>query len=99
LAIIGREFASHHTTIHSNREFWRGNGNHSNNAENFFSILKRGVIGTYHHYSQQHIHRYLAEFDFRYSTRTITDAQRTAEALKGARGKRLTYRQPSSIAA
>lgn len=96
---IGSEFASHETTLHSNREFSRGDGNHSNNAENFFSILKRGVIGTYHHWSEAHIHRYLAEFDFRYSTRTITDAERTEEALKGARGKRLTYRQPSGIAA
>lgn len=96
---IGREFASHHTTLHSNREFSRGDGNHSNNAENFFSILKRGVIGTYHHWSEAHIHRYLAEFDFRYSTRNISDAERTEEALKGARGKRLTYRQPSGIAA
>jgi hypothetical protein len=91
---IGREFASHHTTLHSNREFSRGGGNHSNTAENFFSILKRGVIGTYHHWSEAHIHRYLAEFDFRYSTRDLTDAERTEEALKGARGKRLTYRQP-----
>lgn len=96
---IGREFASHETTLHSNREFSRGDGNHSNNAENFFSILKRGVIGTYHHWSEAHIHRYLAEFDYRYSTRTMTDSQRTEEALKGARGKRLTYRQPSSLAA
>ena len=96
---IGKEFASHETTLHSNREFSRGGGNHSNNAENFFSILKRGVIGTYHHWSEAHIHRYLAEFDFRYSTRTLTDAERTAEALKGARGKRLTYRQPCSVAA
>lgn len=96
---IGREFASHQTTLHSNREFSRGGGNHSNNAENFFSILKRGVVGTYHHWSVAHTHRYLAEFDFRYSTRNLSDADRTAEALKGARGKRLTYRQPSSLAA
>jgi transposase-like protein len=66
---IGQEFASHETTLHSNREFSRGDGNHSNTVENFFSILKRGVIGTYHHWSAQHIHRYLAEFDFRYSTK------------------------------
>lgn len=96
---IGREFASHETTLHSNREFSRGGGNHSNCAENYFSILKRGVVGTYHHWSATHIHRYLAEFDFRYSTRTMTDAERTEEALKGARGKHLTYRQPSSLAA
>jgi hypothetical protein len=96
---IGREFAKHGTTLHANREFSRGDGHHSNTAENFFSILKRGVIGTYHHWSEAHIHRYLAEFDFRYSTKDISDAERTEIALRGARGKRLTYRQPSSIAA
>jgi hypothetical protein len=96
---IGREFAAHGTVLHSAREFSRGDGHHSNTAENFFSILKRGVVGTYHHWSPAHMHRYLAEFDFRYSTRTLTDAERTAEALKGARGKRLMYRQPSSLAA
>jgi transposase-like protein len=96
---IGREFHIHGTTMHSAREFARPGGVHSNCAENFFSILKRGVVGTYHHWSPAHLHRYLAEFDFRYSTRTMTDAERTAEALKGARGKRLTYRQPSGLAA
>jgi transposase-like protein len=96
---IGREFAAHGTTLHSNREFSRGNGHHSNTAENFFSILKRGVIGTYHHWSAQHIHRYLAEFDFRYSTKSIGDAERTDAALIGAIGKRLTYRRPVGVAA
>ena len=96
---IGREFAGHGTTLHSNREFSRGDGHHSNTAENYFSILKRGVIGTYHHWSATHIHRYLAEFDFRYSTKNITDAERTAIALRNARGKRLMYRRPSGIAA
>jgi len=96
---IGKEFAGHHTTLHSNREFSRGAGIHSNTAENYFSIFKRGLVGTYHHMSAAHLHRYLAEFDFRYSTRTITDAERTAEAIKGARGKRLMYRQPSGLAA
>ncbi len=96
---IGREFAGHHTTLHSNREFAKAGGIHSNSAENFFSIFKRGLVGTYHHMSAAHMSRYLAEFDFRYSTRTMTDAERTAEAVKGARGKRLMYRQPSSLAA
>ena len=72
---------------------------HSNTAENFFSIFKRGVIGTFHHLSEAHLHRYCREFDFRYNTRTMTDAERTVEALKGARGKRLMYRQPNRIAA
>lgn len=96
---IGKEFASHETTLHSNREFSRGDGNHSNTAENFFSILKRGVVGTYHHWSATHIHRYLAEFDFRYSTKKITDAERTEIAICNARGKRLMYQQPRRIAA
>jgi transposase-like protein len=96
---IGREFHMHGTTLHAAREFARPGGIHSNTAENFFSILKRGVVGTYHHWSPAHMHRYLAEFDFRYSTKDITDAERTAIAIRNARGKRLTYRQPSGIAA
>lgn len=96
--IVGKEFASHGHTLHANRVFAKGDV-HSNSAENFFSILKRGIVGTYHHISEAHTHRYLSEFDFRYSTRTMTDAERTAEAVKGARGKRLMYRQPSSLAA
>jgi transposase-like protein len=96
---IGREFASHQTTLHSNREFSRGDGNHSNTAENFFSILKRGVVGTYHHWSEAHIHRYLAEFDFRYSTKDISDRERADQALKGIAGKRLTYRRTAALAA
>ena len=57
------------------------------------------MIGTYHHMSEAHLAPLLPEFDFRYNTRKITDAERTAEAVKGARGKRLMYRQPSSLAA
>lgn len=95
---VGREFASHGTTLHASRKYAEGD-KHSNTAENFFSIFKRGVIGTYHHMSEAHLHRYCAEFDFRYNTRKITDAERTVEALKGARGKRLMYRQPRSFAA
>ena len=96
---IGSEFASHETTIHSNREFSRGDGNHSNTAENFFSILKRGVVGTYHHMSATHMHRYLAEFDMRYSTKTVSDTDRASLILKGMEGRRLTYRRIGSLAA
>lgn len=96
---IGREFAGHGTTLHSNREFARPGGIHSNTAENFFSILKRGVVGTYHHWSECHLHRYLAEFDFRYSTRDISDRERSDKALIGAFGKRLTYRRTAALAA
>jgi len=96
---IGREFAAHGTTLHANREFSRGDGHHSNTAENFFSILKRGVVGTYHHWSATHIHRYLAEFDFRYTTKDISDRERADQVLKGIVGKRLTYRRTDKLAA
>jgi transposase-like protein len=96
---IGEEFASHETTIHSNREFSRGDGNHSNTAENFFSILKRGVVGTYHHMSATHMHRYLAEFDMRYGTKNMSDGDRAALIVKGMVGRRLTYRRTDKLAA
>jgi hypothetical protein len=57
------------------------------------------VIGTYHHWSEAHIHRYLAEFDFRYSTKDISDRERADISLKGISGKRLTYRRTASLAA
>jgi hypothetical protein len=95
---VGREFASHGHMLHAGRQYAKGDI-HSNGAENFFSILKRGVIGTYHHWSAAHIHRYLAEFDFRYSTKDISDRERADKALKGISGKRLTYRRAASLAA
>jgi len=94
----GQSFWQHKTVNHRSAEYARGNW-HTNTAENFFSIFKRGIVGVYHHVSEAHLHRYCREFDFRYNTRTVSDAERTAEAVKGARGKRLMYRQPSSIAA
>ena len=96
---IGREFAKHGTTLHAGREFAKAGGVHSNTAENFFSILKRGVIGTYHHWSEAHIHRYLAEFDMRYSTKDKSDGERAADILKGMVGRRLTYRRIGALAA
>jgi transposase-like protein len=96
---IGREFAAHGTVLHAAREFSRGDGHHSNTAENFFSILKRGVVGTYHHWSPAHMHRYLAEFDFRYSTKDVSDRERADKALIGSFGKRLMYRRPVALAA
>ncbi len=97
---VGREFNGHSSVNHSASEYVTTGGfKHSNTAENFFSIFKRGVIGTYHHISEAHLARYCSEFDFRYNTRKLSDAERTAEAIKGARGKRLMYRQPSSLAA
>jgi transposase-like protein len=95
---VGREFADHQHTLHASRKFGKGE-KHSNTAENFFSILKRGVIGTYHHWSEAHMHRYLVEFDFRYSTKGETDFNRADQALRGIYGKRLTYRRTVALAA
>ena len=91
------QFRSHSAVDHR-FEYVRGD-THSNSAENFFSILKRGVIGTYHHWSEAHIHRYLAEFDFRYSHKDISDRERADKALIGSFGKRLTYRRTAALAA
>ena len=69
----------------------------STSARTFFSIFKRGITGVYHSISEAHLHRYLAEFDFRYNNRSklgIEDAERAAKAVLGAEGKRLTYNQP-----
>ena len=97
---VGREFAGHTSVIHSAGEYVRKGGwAHSNTAENFFSIFKRGVIGTYHHMSEAHLGRYCREFDFRYNTRKMTDAERTDIALVGAIGRRLTYRRIDALAA
>ncbi len=74
-------------------------GVHSNTAENFFSIFKRGVIGTYHHLSEAHLHRYCREFDLRYNTRNVSDGERAAVILKGMEGRRLTYRRIGQLAA
>jgi len=93
---VGSEFARHESVNHSIGEYVRGNV-HTNTIENYFSIMKRGINGVYHHVSQQHLKRYLAEFDFRYNERMklgVNDAERTARAIKGIVGKRLTYRRP-----
>ncbi len=88
---IGEEFASHDTVNHSRHEYVRGNAT-TNTVEGYFSLLKRGVNGTFHHISREHLHRYLAEFDFRYNRRKVTDNERTASAIEGFEGKRLTYK-------
>lgn len=93
---IAGEFSGHGRVNHSAEEYVRAQFWHTNTAENYFSILKRGIIGTYHHVSEAHLHRYLAEFDFRYNERValgVNDDQRMAKAAKGAIGKRLTYQR------
>ncbi|MGB8274749.1 MAG: IS1595 family transposase [Alphaproteobacteria bacterium] len=90
---IGCEYAGHGTVNHSIDEYVRGVFWHTNTIEGYFSILKRGITGVYQHVSQQHLKRYLGEFDFRYNTREQTDMDRTAQVVQGAWGKRLTYRR------
>ena len=95
---VGREYAGHGTVNHSIEEYVRHGGfMHTNTIENYFSIMKRGIAGVYHHVSQAHLRRYLAEYDFRYNERCalgVDDSERAAKAIKGAEGKRLTYQQP-----
>lgn len=94
---IGPEFAAHGTVNHGREEYVRGVV-HTNTVEGYYSIFKRGMKGVYQHCAEHHLHRYLAEFDFRYSNRValgVDDAVRSLIALKGAKGKRLTYRQPA----
>jgi len=91
---VGKEFADHETVHHSSGEYARGDI-HTNSAEGFFSIFKRGMKGVYQHCSEKHLHRYLAEFDFRYNARKISDGERAALAVMGIENKRLTYRQPN----
>lgn len=91
---IGKGFASHETVNHSIKEYVRGDA-HTNTVEGYFSLLKRGIYGVYHHVSEQHLKRYLCEFDFRYNERIVLgvdDVERAARALRGIVGKRLTYR-------
>lgn len=87
---IGNHFTSHDVVNHRNLEYVRDNA-YTNTVEGFFSILKRGINGVYHHVSKEHLHRYLAEFDFRYNNRKIDDHTRTLKALAGFEGKRLKY--------
>lgn len=90
---LGEEFADHQVVNHSHGEYVRGEA-HTNTAENYFSILQRGIDGVYHHVSKAHLGRYLAEFDFRYNNRIalgVDDAERTRRALSMTGGKRLMY--------
>jgi len=90
---IGADVASHETVRHSAKEYARGDVN-TNTVEGYFSIFKRGMKGVYQHCKEKHLHRYLAEFDFRYNSRKISDMERTVAAVRGGEGKRLTYHQP-----
>ena len=92
---VGKEFASHGAVEHSKNEYGRAGGINTNTVEGYYSIFKRGMKGVYQHCAEHHLHRYLAEFDFRYSNRSamgIEDAERAERALQGAKGRRLMYR-------
>ena len=98
-ARLGREFANHSTVDHGREEYGytdrkTGFNANTNTVEGYYSIFKRGMIGVYQHCSEKHLHRYLAEFDFRYSNRVklgVDDVARADRALAGVKGKRLTY--------
>jgi len=90
----GQGFAAHETVTHKDGEYARGNVT-TNRVENYFGQLKRSIDGTHHRVSREHLHRYLAEFDYRYSTRKITDGERTARTIRQSEGKRLTYERPA----
>jgi transposase-like protein len=94
---VGREFAQHGVVRHGQDEYVSTEDRtiHTNTIEGYFSVFKRGMKGVYQHCGKRHLHRYLAEYDFRYSNRValgIGDAERTARALSGIVGKRLLYR-------
>lgn len=92
-----KQWKAHHTVVHSKFEYTRQNKDGSkagvNNCESFFSLLKRGVYGSWHHVSREHLPKYANEFSFRWDTRDLTDGQRMEKAVGMATGKRLTYRQ------
>jgi hypothetical protein len=93
---LGKDFAGHGMVHHAAEEYVRGDV-HTNTIEGYFSIFKRGMKGVYQHCSEKHLHRYLAEFDFRYNHRIklgFNDLMRAEALVSGIKGKRLTYRRP-----
>lgn len=91
---IGKEFdGGHHAVNHGKGEYVRGDAS-TNEAESYFALLKRGIVGSFHHVSKQHLDRYCDEFSFRWNHRKTSDSERAAEAIKGAEGKRLMYSDP-----
>jgi transposase-like protein len=106
---VGQDFARHDAVNHGLDEYARYEHNpdgteyviHTNTVEGYYSVFKRGMKGTYQHCSEKHLHRYLAEFDFRYNNRSalgVNDLMRAEAAAKGIVGKRLTYRRPHKVA-
>jgi len=95
---IGEEYAGHGTVNHSADEYVRGSFWYTNSVESYFALLKRGMMGSFHNVSEHHLYRYLAEFDFRHNHRKASDKERADALLRGAKGKRLMYHQPSEAA-
>lgn len=92
---LGKEFGGHKTVRHTAGEYARDKV-HTNTVENVWSVFKRGMKGIYQHCGEAYLHRYLAEFDFRYNNRAankVSDSERTAKIMEGIWGKRLTYRR------
>lgn len=94
---LAREFAAHDTVLHKAGEYARGDV-YTNTVEGVFSLLKRGIYGTFHSVSRKHLHRYVSEFEFRYNTRALDDGARTVRAIHQAEGRRLTYAQQTGRA-
>jgi transposase-like protein len=97
---LGKHFRRHSTIRHTWKVYARKEGDvliSTNTIEGYFSILKRGINGVYHHVGKQHLHRYLSEFDFRYNSRHIEDGERSLLAIRKVSGKRLTYRDSSGV--
>jgi hypothetical protein len=90
---IAKPFAHHDMTNHTRGEYARDGWIHSNTAESVFSLLKRGIYGTFHNVSRKHLHRYVAEFDFRWNNRKVDDGERTMNAIRNADRKRLTFKK------
>jgi len=90
---LKKEYKAHQTVNHSKLEYARGDVT-TNTVEGFFSIFKRGLYGTFHSVSKQHLHRYVGEFEYKYNTRKVSDEERITTAIKKAEGKRLMYKEP-----
>ena len=90
---LDKEYARHDSINHSAKQYADGDIT-TNTVEGFFSILKRGVIGTFHSVSKEHLHRYVGEFEYKYNTRKLTDGERLCLAIQKAEGKRLVYKEP-----
>jgi transposase-like protein len=97
---LRKDFRRHSTIRHSWKIYARKEGDvliSTNTIEGYFSILKRGINGVYHHVGKHHLHRYLSEFDFRYNSRHVKDGERSLLAIRKVTGKRLTYRDSSGV--